>query len=270
MKVVVVTRGKESHSYKWEMAFLDGLKRHAINCYMLQKGFPISDEVDLVVMWSARNYGLIKDLKERGIDYLILERGYIGDRNEYTSCGYNGLNGYADFVTDKVKKRRFSVDDFVKPYRETPGEYVLIMGQVPSDASVRHIGFNMWLEMTISAIKNITDRKVFYRRHPLNTEPLVVDAELMNGDLHDAIAKAHCVVTLNSNSAVDTVLAGIPCVALDPGSMAYEVTNNHLSAILQPEVFDRDKWLDKLTYCQWTYDEIEQGQAWEHLRGFYD
>ncbi len=271
MEIAIVTRGIKSHSYKYEIAFLDGLKRHAMHCYMHDKKNPITDNVDLVVMWSARNYSLIEDLKRRGINYLILERGYIGDRNEYTSIGYNGLNGYANFVTDKIRKRRVDIfNDLVKPYRATPGDYVMVMGQVPDDASVRHVGFDMWLEMTIAAIKNITDRKIFYRPHPLNKESLPTDVEIIKGDLHDVMAKAHCVVTLNSNSGVDAVLAGIPCISCDAGSMAYEVTNNHLNAVIKPEVFDRERWFNKLTYCQWSINEIEQGQAWEHLRGFYD
>ena len=143
------------------------------------------------------------------------------------------------------------------------------MGQVSSDASVSHIGFNNWLQSTYMALEQITDKKIYYRPHPLEKEPYIPEGlEVLPGELHHALS-AYCVVTLNSNSGVDAVLNGTPCITMDKGAMAWDVTDHHLNAIIDPQTYDLDQWLNEMSYSQWSTDEMKNGEAWEHLRGFY-
>lgn len=270
MKVGIFTRGKSSHSYKWEMAFGEGLRRHGLD-YKLQTIGDKPRDIDLGILWGVHKKDLTDHLRSFDKDYLVLERGYIGDRTEYTSCGFNGLNGNANFCFDYINDERLHlVQDHIQPIRETKGSYILIMGQIASDASVKHIGFNRWLHETYISIKEITDQKIYYRPHPLDNSPNIPEGlEVISGDLHDAMKKASCVVTLNSNSGVDAVLAGVPVISMDKGSMVYNVTKHHINDIIEPTIFDRAQWLREMSYCQWSIEEITKGIAWEHLKKRY-
>lgn len=266
-KATLFTRGNQSHSYEKEMAMAAGMRKHGVTIDL--KSWQDSHSTDLAVMWGVRNKRLINDVKANNSDFLVLENGYIGNRNNWVSCGFNGLNGHADFVTDNVGNDRLSlISNFVLPLREGVGKYVLIMGQVPSDASVRHIGFNKWLDGICNKLKGKCD--IVYRPHPLNTNAYIPDGvKKAKGGLLCNINDASCVVTLNSNSGVDTVLAGVPCVAMDKGSMAWEVTGHNIEDILEPNYYERTQWLNKMSYAQWSIREMQAGDAWDHLKGFY-
>lgn len=271
MQVGIFTRGEDSHSYKYEDAFAKGLVQYDIYAEKYKPGDRPLD-INLGVVWGVNNRSLIEHFIKNHIDYLVLERGYIGDRMEYTSCGFNGLNGRADFVSKNVDdKRIYHIERYIQPPRKSRGEYILINGQIASDASVKAIGFNKWLQETHSSIAKITDRKVYYRPHPLDVEPFIPDGlDVIDGNLQDAMGNAHCVVTLNSNSAVDATVAGIPSITMDKGSMAYKVTKHQISDIINCKVLHRNNWLREMSYCQWTINEMRSGQAWNHLRGFYE
>src|SRR5690606_8866320 len=93
-----------------------------------------------------------------------------------------------------------------------------------------------------------------YQQRPSNAEP-------STGSLAEALADAHVAVTWNSNSAVDAVLAGVPTVAVDAGSMAWDVAAHSIGTIVRP---DRSNWMVRLAWSQWSLDEIASGAA---LRG---
>jgi hypothetical protein len=76
---------------------------------------------------------------------------------------------------------------------------------------------------------------------------------------------AHAVVTFNSNTGVDAVIAGVPIFTIDRGSMAWEVSDHDLSEIEKPNLYDREQWAHNLAYTQWTMAEMAGGWAWSHL-----
>lgn len=270
MKIAVFTRGSRTHSYIWEVAFLEGLRKHRVICDL----YSDNDQpqgIQCGVTWGIKRPKVSSHLQQIFADQLILERGYIGDRHRWTSCGFNGLNGRADFLYSHTNARRADLfRDALKPYKENRGEYILIMGQVPTDASVFFIGFHQWLSNTIQQLSSITDRPIFYRPHPLDKNPIIPNAKVLSGDLESAIHGAHCVVTLNSNSGVDSILAGIPTISMDMGSMVYSITDHDLHSVVAPKTYDRTDWINNMAYTQWTLDEIRKGDTWDHLRNKYN
>ena len=260
MKIGVFTRGKESHSYKYEKAFRDGLIEHGHDVTFYD-WTDRPETIDMAVIWGINNEALIEHLKHLEIDYVVIERGYIGDREKWTACGFNGLNGHADFCNkNSDDKRLHYVLECKMPIATGIGGYNLIMGQVPSDASVRHIGFEKWLDKVYQdLLSNRHYLPVFYRPHPLELEPYIPRGlEVIEGSLESAIDDAETVYTLNSNSGVDATLRGIPVSASDKGSMVYGVTLD-----------DRDQWLKNMSYTQWTIEEMVSGETWNHLKKRY-
>lgn len=210
---------------------------------------------------------VISEQIKAGKDVLILETGYInrgdGKENHY-AAGFNGLNGRADFRNkgmppDRAEKLGITL----KPRRS--GEEIILCGQVPQDASVDHIDIGRWLYGAGNEIKARTTRKVIFKPHPLAPVAPLKGLGYTQKPLSEVIANAHCVVTFNSNSAVEAVIDGVPVFAFDQGSMALAVANTDWDAINDPVLPDRRQWLNDLTYTQWTPAEMREGLAWKHL-----
>ena len=75
-----------------------------------------------------------------------------------------------------------------------------------------------------------------------------------------------CTVTYTSGSAVDSVLHGVPNIALGTGNMARPVSGHSLSEIENPYKGDKTDWLNKIAHCQWSIKEFESGECWQHVR----
>jgi hypothetical protein len=83
--------------------------------------------------------------------------------------------------------------------------------------------------------------------------------------IEEDFKNAWAVVTFNSNSAVESVIAGIPSFVDDHGSMAFEVSNRNLIYLDDPKTPEREQWAYNLAYCQWTHEEMRSGETWAHL-----
>lgn len=192
-------------------------------------------------------------------DVIVLETGYInrGDgNNHHYAAGFNGLNGRADFKNKNMPGDRFfSLGIEIKPWAK--GDHIVLCGQVPWDASVDHINMMEWLGDAYRLIRMRSSRTVVVRHHPCISKPTKT--------FLDEISEAHAVVTFNSNSGVEALIAGKPVFAFDEGSMAWPVCNKSFDLIENPVKPDRAQWLNDLAYSQWTPDEMKEGLAWKHL-----
>ena len=217
---------------------------------------------------SYRRGHVIHEQKKHGLQTVIVETGYI-DRgagpDHYYAVGLNGINGRADFRNDDSpsdRARKFFGK--LKPWRSS-GDHILLCGQVPWDASVQHIDFVGWTQSTAEVLQGLTDRPIVYRPHPLaKTDPPTGTIKSKNYWIEDDFRNCWCTVTFNSNSGVDSVLSGIPAVAMDEGSMLKDMVAN-IGSIDNPPTPDRAQWLRDLAYAQWTPREMAQGETWDHL-----
>jgi hypothetical protein len=206
----------------------------------------------------------MKMQRDRGRHYLVMERGYIGDRFVWTSLGFDGLNGRANFpsIDDGMKRWNKHFAGFLKPWKERNGKLALIMGQVLGDASIEGVDFNKWVADTATEHREL-GYQVYFRRHPGERSRRVNAGAVpeRNGALADALTEADLVVTYNSNSGVDAVLAGVPVYAADRGSMVYD-----LLPMRGGQRPNRVDWCKKMAYTQWLPEEIERGDAWAALK----
>lgn len=255
-----------SHRLHWLAQFQAGLKRHGVNLEIQPSAE--YQPTDLAVLWSAYDIRIIAAQRRAGADYLIMERGYVR-RMEYASLGFNGLNGEADFVNaDSPADRWLMLDIEMKPWKMS-GDYVLLCGQKPGDASLHGRQPQQEYPQLAIELANIHRRPVYWRPHPEPARPLQVPLEAHTRPLDEALAGAWCVVTLSSNVAVDATLSGTPAITLDTRSMAYTITRHDLMCSLVPWRPDRRQWAYNLAYAQWTAEEIAAGEAWAHLRQKY-
>lgn len=262
MKVIALHR-KHEHANTWLGAFKSGLKRHGLKAAWTNR----FEQCDLAVLWGVSQRDLIARYAESGTPYLILECGFVGDRLDFASAGYGGLNGRADFRNARSPGDRWkALGQPMAPWRpKGSGDYVLIMGQVQGDQSIRGIDIRNWYAETA---KYLTGRglAVAFRPHPKGSgQDCPKGAELLLGDLSGALSRASCVVTYNSNAGVDAVLAGVPVIAVDAGSMALSVAGLSLYGVTDPPRPGRTQWAHNLAYAQWRESEFRSGLVWEHL-----
>lgn len=243
-------------------AFADGLRRHGVTVDFYTA---TPAKADFAVVWGWRK-GLAVKRAFPDMPVCVLERGYIGDRFYWTSIGWNGLNGRAEWNDAADNGERFAnrYGGFVKEWRNKPNGYVLLIGQVEGDAALYGVNINQWYEKTNATLIK-AGHDVIFRAHPVaigrGHSSLFPS---MNGPLEAAFTGAKAVVTFNSNTGVEAVLNGIPTYAADIGAMAYDVTSHDLSAL--DYMPDRSEWFRQMAWRQWSIDEITNGEAWAHVR----
>lgn len=240
----------------------DGLRRaHRVKCRVAQSHGYRDDIV--LACWGWRRGQL---LRRNGNNILVFERGYLGDRFQWTSVAWNGLNGRADFcLPEEVSSDRFNQYFTMKPWKDD-GKNIIIMGQVMGDASLNGKNLTKFYESVAKELKDYYRRPVYFRPHPMalkKQNAFMPDIPIIGGDLDAALSDAFLVVTFNSNSAVDAVMNGIPALCFDIGCMAYSVTGHTVKDRIFP---DREKWAARLAHCQWTQDELKSGAYWPRLK----
>lgn len=258
-EITLIPSRTSSHQNKTFLQIEEGLKGKCRTVFSPGCNNP---ETQAVACWGWRKGEM---LRAKGHDVLVFERAYLGDRFSWTSIGWNGLNGRADFcLPKKLDPSRFS-DNFapLAPWRED-GEYILIMGQVPGDMSLAGRDLTSFYEDAADKLSKKYGKPAFFRPHPhgsgRNFRPKI---EALSGELEAALEKAFLVVTYNSNSAVDAVIRGIPAFSADRGSMAWAVTSHNFDDKLARP--DRTEWAIRLAHCQWTPEEIARGDYWGRM-----
>lgn len=245
-----------------------GLACHDVRAEIVQA---VTGPHDFVICWS---WHVGRTFREKGYDVLVMERGYIADRFHWTSLGWNGLNGRATFgnVHDDGRRWRMHFAQLMRPWRPEPAADapILILGQVPTDAAVRlrhPFKYPAWIEETARLLQ-IHERPLVYRPHPealkRGGDRPPWGTEIDKGPLAASLARCAWAVTLNSNSAVDAVLAGVPTVTVDHGAIAWDVTGHRREE--RPPQVDREAWARRLAWKQWLPSEIEDGTAWSVVR----
>lgn len=255
MKITVATRGM-AHQKAWAQLMIAGLKKHGLLVQEIDASQPA--QTDCVVTWGWR---IGKRYHAAGHKVLIAERGYVGDREYWTSLGWGGLNGRAEFPrSDDDGLRWHSLfGHLVKPWK-IGGEYALLCGQVPGDMSVEGMKLTPWYHQMCRELE-ARGQKVLFRQHPMDRGLREVPAQVSSDSLAFDLNKAAFCLTYNSNTGVEAVLAGVPTIAFDQGSMAYEVSSHSFDdELIRP---CRNDWMHQLAFCQWSPAEIENGLAWD-------
>jgi hypothetical protein len=175
-------------------------------------------------------------------------------------------------------KERLGLSD-PKPWR-TDGEHILVIGQVPGDASLRGTNITQWLLETCRTCVEICDRPVWVRPHPLMHEPdlLCLKDQLRAirnvridegpGSLAASLANAWATVTYSSGAGVESLFEGVPVISVSPASPVYGVSDHAITDIVAPNLYDRSAWLNMIAACQWSASELHDGSVWDAIADF--
>lgn len=210
----------------------------------------------------------------------------------YRRIGIDGLlRDEGDFANGKMPDDRWQKISahaglHIQPWRKD-GKNIIIALQRPIDASLRSsearrpLRYKTWLLDLVKTLRQHTDAPLYIRPHPASTgQPIeeswlgAVRQELPEDIIWDtsgqpfdeALKDCLLCITYNSGAGVDATLSGVPVLAGDPGSFAWDVALHDISQITDMPYPDRMPWLYNLSYVEWNLEEIAQGLPWRHLR----
>jgi hypothetical protein len=213
------------------------------------------ERCDMQFVASARHPGL---LDRTDVPTIILDWGYlnrVNDRSEaatgHWQMSLDGLNRIPPFACPSDRFDGLGLT--VAECGGDPSGYVLLIGQMPGDAAHAGTDHRQWL---MDQLKRYDD--IVYRPHPRGGIDLP-GVRTHTGALSDALRGARLIVTYNSNTGHDALLAGIPVVC-DPCA-AYAP----LSGETLPSKADREAYFHRVAYGQWTADEVRSGSCLSFL-----
>lgn len=223
-----------------------------------------NSHADFAITWGMRNSRAFAACPH----VLVMERAYLGDRFEWLSLAWDGLNGRGNFCNADVpddRWRKYWRGDMREP---SGGRGAMIIGQVVGDMATVGVDLNHWAT-TVS--KGLTKLGVehFYRPHPEAIKRGQHQALLCDSrPLEQALEECDSVITYNSNVGVLAAMAGKRVTVENEGAMSYDVAGKGWQD--DRELGDRDEWGRKLAYCQWQPDEVERGEFWQTLGGLFN
>jgi hypothetical protein len=186
---------------------------------------------------------------------------------------------YFDTEVDTQRWQQISQDHglVLQPW-QTEGKHILICTQRQGGWSMKGLSVIDWVHQTVKEIKKYSNRPIVVRLHPGDNQANKYRADLEkfykisnNARLVDDFAGAWVAVTYNSSPGVAAAIEGIPVFVTDPvpeTSQAYPVANTDLAQIESPETFERQDWLNQLCMSHWSFDELSNGTAWQHIKKF--
>jgi hypothetical protein len=183
---------------------------------------------------------------ERDGNYLLVDRCSFGDTERWVSLVWNGHGRRGDHrIPAQASPARWEgMGIELQPWQQR-GERVVLCGQTePYSPHWRTI--DDWYRSI---------KATHFRPHPAGSNPNLLPTA-------QDFENCKAAVVLNSSIAIKTVMAGVPTVTMDEGSMAWDVTGHSLDDIRMP---DRRPWCHALAYTQWSHDEIREGKPIAHL-----
>jgi len=205
--------------------------------------------------------------------YRIGVNGFLADTGRFFRQNKN-------YSADRWNKIKHQLGVELKPWRDPQeGNYIVVALQLPGDASLRGIDISKWAAETVQTLRSYTSRPIIVRTPQLDREfdkenilniTRIEGVSLVRGtreNLFTMIDNAYATVTYSSGFGIDSVIRGIPTIAMDPGNFAYSLGNNKLSQINNlVRSSDREQWLYNLSWAQWSHEEIRSGEAWYHIK----
>ena len=133
-----------------------------------------------------------------------------------------------------------------------------------------------WAREVIRQIRTHTNNTIILRAHPNHQrEPLdyiskgFKNIQYQYGErarmsLIEDLTNVGCAITHSSSAAVETLVEGIPTIALDKRCIAYDACSNNIEDVLYPEKFDwskRSDYFNKWANTTFHVDEMKKPEV---------
>lgn len=208
---------------------------------------------DLVVVRGMRGRSTAVVDAYKDIPVLVLDAGYLKRDDGYCQIGLRALNQLPGFECPADRFEALGLN--IAKTGGNPDGYTLVCGQIANDAAhgMDAHTHRTWLREQMAAYENAV-----YRPHPrggIAIPGFVGDSRVID----DALAGARLVVTYNSGTGHEALLAGVPVIAHGPA--AYD----SLVGERLPSTEERLAYFNRLAYAQWTMDEIRTARCFDFV-----
>jgi hypothetical protein len=220
---------------------------------MIRRKDFINSAEDCLLRNTVGNENIIVDKIDNSLPFWFIDSGYtnfIEPNKKWHRLTRNHLHFNNQFVAPADRLKNFA--EFPKPWRNT-GKTILIVEPGEFAASIMHVNVKSWTESVVAELKKYTDRPIEIRSKINKKTRTSLYKTLLQEDYY-------CTVSINSNSAVESIWAGIPAITLNK-HVSNTVTRNNLAQINDLYYGPLGDWLAWLSYCQFTYDELMDGTA---------
>jgi len=209
--------------------------------------------------------------------------------HHYLRYSFNGVfpntGIYCDteINSDRWKQISLDLNISLKDYRHN-GDHILLCLQRNGGWSMGSVDIQEWANNTIKKIRQYSNRPIVIRPHPgdkttkqilniRNSECKILfskDVKLStNQNILDDLKNCWAAVNYNSSPVVGAAIEGIPVFISDKEkSQCAEIANTDLSQIESPILYDRQKWVERISMFHWKFDELKSGKCWSHMRKY--
>ena len=202
--------------------------------------------------------------------------------------GLNDCTGTGNFLNQNMPAERYKT--FKKMFKFTEKDPITnkdgsILFLLQSEKGWQYndaIPFWKYARGKIEEIRKITDRPIILRAHPnpdrerpetiaKGFDNVTVEyADRARRTVLDSIRGAFATVTHSSSAAVESIVEGIPTIALDPRCIAYDACEHNLEVLGDVESINWDKrqqHLNNWAYSTWHLNEWKDPNVWKYYLG---
>jgi|APGre2960657404_1045060.scaffolds.fasta_scaffold00055_26 hypothetical protein len=216
---------------------------------------------DCLLRNTVGNEHIIVDKIDNNLPFWFIDSGYtnfIEPNKKWHRLVRNHLHFNRNFVAPADRLDIFP--SFPRPWRRN-GSKILIVEPGEFAAGIMHVEAKSWGQKVADELKKYTDRPVEFRSKTNKKTRTSLYQQLVTGDYY-------CTVSINSNSAVESIWAGVPAITLNR-HVSNAVTRNSLSQINDLYYGPLGDWLAWLSYCQFTFEELMDGTALDIIRKYH-
>jgi len=199
------------------------------------------------------NENLLVEKIDKNKPFWFIDSGYtnfIEPNKKWHRIVQNHLH-YSNYFT-APPDRLGTLPSFPHEWR-TGGDKILIMEPGPFAAAIFHVDIKQWKYNIVKELRKYTDKRIFFRPKINKKVRKDLYKKLLDDDYY-------CTISINSNSAVESIWAGVPAITLDK-HISNPVSVSNISDINNLYRGPLGDWLCWLTYNQFTFDELLDGTA---------
>jgi len=216
---------------------------------------------------------IVEILNRKGRDLMIYDLGYMlrskaGYNKGYYQIGLNRIGWVPNFECPSDRFDNLGIE--LKPVRvDRSNRRVLVCAQKPGDAQhgmdkAEMDKFCLNLCRQVQGMGYVP----VYRPHPM-MKNIIEGYEISEHEtLEEAVESCQFMISYNSTSGVEALLAGKPVVAIDP-DCHYQELACQLGAIGEltnvPDIEQMKAYFSRLAYAQWKLSEIRTGLPFQFL-----
>jgi hypothetical protein len=228
---------------------------------MIRRRDFLNSAEDCLLRNTVGNEKIIVDKIDNNLPFWFIDSGYtnfVEPNKKWHRLTRNHLHFNKQFIASVDRLKIFP--EFPRPWRKE-GKAILIVEPGEFAANIMHVDAKSWTNNIVDELKKHTDRPIEIRSKINKKSRTSLYQTLLNGDYY-------CTVSINSNSAVESIWAGIPAITLNK-HVSNSVTRNNLAQVNDLYYGPLGDWLAWLSYCQFTYDELMDGTAFDIVKEYH-